>query len=120
VVVSATSDVSWVPVCPEQLGGLTTPRTPAEIVGGDGHGVLDGSARVIDSEGRDVTDAFVRGAEEVAALCKRLGIREVVLKARSPSCGVGTIRRGGESFAGDGVTAALLKRRGIAVRCHRE
>jgi len=54
-----------VPVCPEQLGGLPTPRSRAEFVGGDGEDVLDGRARVVSEEGVDVTDFFLRGAEEV-------------------------------------------------------
>ncbi len=104
-----------VPFCPEQLGGLPTPRPRAEIESGSGDDVLDGRSRVLDEGGRDVTAAFVRGAEEAAGLCARLGIRTAVLKARSPSCGAGQIVRGGRLVDGDGVTAALLRRRGIAV-----
>lgn len=105
----------WVPFCPEQLGGLPTPRAPARIEGGAGAEVLDGRARVVNAEGLDVTSQFLRGARETAELCRRLGIRSVVLKARSPSCGVGAISNGSELVAGDGVTAALLKTVGIAV-----
>jgi len=104
------------PICPEQMGGLPTPRPPAELVGGDGHAVLDGRARVIAADGTDVTRAFVRGAEEVVALCARLGIQEVLLKARSPSCGCGQIHCGAELVPGDGVAAALLRRRGFRVQ----
>jgi uncharacterized protein YbbK (DUF523 family) len=108
------------PLCPEQLGGLPTPRPAAEIHGGTGAEVLDGMARVIDREGRDVTDAFLRGAREVAGLCARLDVTEALLKARSPSCGVGWIRRAGDLIPGEGVTAALLKRRGVCVLAHPE
>jgi uncharacterized protein YbbK (DUF523 family) len=110
----------WVPFCPEQLGGLPTPRPPAEIVGGDGSDVLAGRARVINARGNDVTAHFLRGACEAAALCTLLGLRAVVLKARSPSCGAGTIRRSGELVPGDGVTTAMLRSMGIEVTEHQE
>lgn len=106
---------SPVPICPEQLGGLPTPRPPAEIKGGTGADVLDGRARVMDDEGRDVTAAFVRGATETLRLCERLGVSEVVLKSRSPSCGAGEIYNNRVLINGDGVTAALLRRQGIQV-----
>ena len=96
----------WIPVCPEQLGGLPTPRCPADIVGGDGEDVLAGRARVVCSDGTDVTEPFVRGAEMVADIAGRLQIAQVFLKARSPSCGV----------AKAGVTAALLRKRGFALK----
>jgi len=107
-----------VPVCPEQLGGLPTPREPAWIVGGDGSDVLKGGAKVISRSGGDVTENFRRGAEEALRIAKLFGAREAILKARSPSCGCGKIR---EPFSfdklkeGDGVTAALLKKNGIRV-----
>ncbi|MCH5583828.1 DUF523 domain-containing protein [Shimazuella sp. AN120528] len=107
-----------VPVCPEQMGGLSTPRLPAEIVGGDGEDVLDGKAKVITIEGEDVTDAFIRGAEEALRVAKSVGATEAILKERSPSCGSCVIYDGtfqGKKQAGNGVTAALLKRNGISV-----
>jgi uncharacterized protein YbbK (DUF523 family) len=107
-----------VPFCPEQLGGLPTPRPRAEIRGGTGADVLDGRAAVVDEHGRDVTGAFVRGAREAADLCARCGVTEALLKTRSPSCGVGWIRRGAELVEGDGVAAACLRRRGIRVVAH--
>jgi len=111
---------AWVPFCPEQLGGLPTPRSPSHIEGGDGLDVWAGRARVIDAGGRDVTAHFLRGACETAALCTLLGIHAVVLKARSPSCGAETISQGGKVIAGEGVTAALLKSMGLEVTEHRE
>ncbi len=104
-----------IPICPEQLGGLPTPRACAQIAPGSGLDVLEGRARVIDAAGVDVTEAFVRGAHETLRLCRGLGIEQMILKAHSPSCGVGAIRRGYERIAGDGVTAALLRREGIEV-----
>jgi uncharacterized protein YbbK (DUF523 family) len=103
------------PICPEQLGGLATPRAPAQIEHGSGADVLQGRARVLDATGTDVTDAFVRGAHETLRLCRALGIERMILKTHSPSCGAGAIRRGSERVAGDGVTAALLRREGIEI-----
>lgn len=107
-----------VPVCPEQLGGMSTPRETCEIVGGDGGDVLDGRARVVTRNGRDVTGEFLEGARRVLKIARRHGCRRAVLKARSPSCGHGTIYDGtftGRLRPGDGVTAALLLREGIEV-----
>jgi uncharacterized protein YbbK (DUF523 family) len=104
--------------CPEVEGGLGTPRPPAEILGGDGHDVVEGRARVVTRDGRDVTAAYVRGAERALELARRAGATVAVLKARSPSCGRATIYDGtfsGTRRAGDGVTAALLQRHGIRV-----
>ncbi|MEW6399399.1 MAG: DUF523 domain-containing protein [Bacillota bacterium] len=115
-VVAAAATRCLVPVCPEILGGLPTPRPPAEVVGGDGADVLAGRARVVTGEGRDVTAAFLRGAQEALRVARLVGAREAWLKARSPSCGVTCIHDG--TFAqgmrpGAGVTAALLARGGI-------
>jgi uncharacterized protein YbbK (DUF523 family) len=107
------------PLCPEVLGGLPTPRPPAEIQGGDGDDVLDGRARVVNIEGKDVTTEFLAGAQKALHIAQRWGIKEAVLKARSPSCGMGQIYDGsfsGRLVEGDGVTTALLKREGIAVK----
>ncbi len=74
-----------VPVCPEQLGGLATPRSPQEIQGGDGSDVLDGKARVVNREGKDVTAEFLRGAEETLKIARLLGITEFIGRSGSPS-----------------------------------
>ncbi len=97
-----------IPVCPEQLGGLPTPRTSCEIREG----------RVVDADGRDRTEAFERGARAVLQIAQTYGATEALLQSRSPSCGSGRIYDG--SFtktltAGDGVTARLLKENGIQV-----
>ena len=118
--VASPSDAAWVPLCPEQLGGLATPRIPAQITGGSGEDVLVGRARVINEEGEDVTEAFLRGAHEALALCRRLGVTEVHLKARSPSCGAGQIYRGRALVPGQGVAAALLAREGLRLVCRGE
>ncbi|AYC31059.1 DUF523 domain-containing protein [Pseudomonas cavernae] len=107
-----------VPICPEVAGGLPTPRPPAEIPGGQGGAVLDGRQRVLTADGTDVSAAFVDGAEQALALVRAHGIRLAVLKARSPSCGNRENYDGsfsGRKVAGEGVTAALLRRAGVQV-----
>lgn len=107
-----------VPLCPEVAGGLPTPRPPAEIPGGQGGAVLDGRVAVVTVGGEDVTTAFVAGAEAALELIARHGIRLAVLKARSPSCGNLENYDGsfsGTRVTGEGVTAAALKRAGVAV-----
>ncbi len=94
-----------VPFCPEQLGGLPTPRPPARLAGGGGREVFEGKARVLTEQGLDVTEAFLRGAREAALLADTLGSRGAVLKRGSPSC-----HPGGEDL---GVAAALLAANGL-------
>jgi len=98
-----------VPVCPEVVGGLTTPRPVAE---------LQPDERVVTEEGADVTDAYRRGAAHAVDLARVMGIRRAVLKARSPSCGCHEIYDGTFSRAlrpGMGVTAAALAAAGVEV-----
>ncbi len=97
-----------VPICPEQLGGLPTPRVPAERQG----------ARVINRENRDVTDAFYGGAAQALRIAELSHAQLAVLKQNSPSCGCGSIYDGsfcGSLTAGMGVTAELLTDAGIPV-----
>lgn len=108
--------VDLIPVCPEQIGGLSTPRPAAQIDRGDGSDVLDGTAQVKTVEsGMDVTANYRRGAEGALAIARFYGATKAFLKTRSPSCGCGVITRDGERVHGDGVTTALLKRNGIEV-----
>jgi uncharacterized protein YbbK (DUF523 family) len=107
-----------IPVCPEQLGGLTTPRLRAQIQNGDGFDVLNNKAQVITEEGQNITKQFIRGAQEALKIAQTLNIKEAILKQRSPSCGCGKIYDGsfsGKLIDGDGVTAALLKQYSIRV-----
>lgn len=109
-----------IPVCPEQLGGLPTPRTEADIADGTGPDVLDGSARVIDRDSHDVTAHFIRGAREALAIAKTTGATLAILKENSPSCGCRrTYTRDADGRSrrveGQGVTAALLSREGLRV-----
>ena len=97
-----------IPVCPEILGGLPTPRPPAERVGD----------RVVSCEGGDVTEAYLRGARESLHLAKLFGARLALMKERSPSCGAGEIYDGSFSHTripGDGTASELLKANGIEV-----
>ena len=97
-----------IPVCPEQFGGLPTPREPSEQRG----------EKVVTKSGKSVTENFKNGAEEVLKLAKLFNINEAILKQRSPSCGSGQIYDGTFSetlIKGDGVTTALLKSNGIKV-----
>lgn len=107
-----------IPVCPEQLGGLPTPRSPAEIRGGDGRDVLEGRARVVNKEGKDLTEVFLRGAHQTLRLARLCGAKWCLLKERSPSCGVKCIYDGtfsGRLRPGVGVAAALLREGGIDI-----
>lgn len=105
-------------LCPEVAGGLPTPRPAAEISGGQGGQVLDGQVSVRSIEGADVSAAFVAGAQLAERLVQQHGIRIAVLKARSPSCGNRHSYDGsfsGNLVAGEGVTAAALRRLGVQV-----
>ena len=106
------------PVCPEEEGGLGTPRPAAEIERATGDDVLDGRARVVTKEGADVTEQYVRGARIAVERAKEHGCSTAVLKARSPACGCGAIYDGTFSKAlveGDGVAAAALKRADVEI-----
>lgn len=104
-----------VPVCPEQLGGLPTPRTPAKIQSGDGYDVLKSGARVIDIKGRDVTRQFIKGAIEAFNIVMLVGADKAILKDKSPSCGVNYIWDDDGLKEGKGVLTALLIDNGIKV-----
>ncbi|MFI9723413.1 DUF523 domain-containing protein [Streptomyces sp. NPDC052396] len=104
--------------CPETAGGLPVPRPPAEIVGGDGAAVLDGTARVRTAAGEDLTEQFLRGAGRALEVARESGVRVALLKESSPSCGSLRIHDGGFAgtrVSGHGVTTALLRRAGIQV-----
>ena len=113
-----------IPICPEQLGGLQTPRNPAEIK------IVD--SRILKSiqtypiiynkdisiKNNDVTDNFKRGAKEVLEFAKKLNIKKAILQARSPSCGTGKIYSGnfdGKLIQGNGILAELFIENGIEV-----
>jgi len=112
-----------IPVCPEQLGGLPTPRPPVEIIGGTADDVLEGQAHVLQKDGTDVTDAFVRGAQEVLKLARLVQPELIIFKENSPSCGVNYTYDGthsGRLVAGCGITTALLQKNGFKVISEKE
>ena len=93
-----------IPICPEQLGGLSTPRKPSEIK------IIDGKRRVVEK--------FEKGAKEALELAKKLNITKAILQPRSPSCGVGKIYSGNfdrKLVDGNGITAELFRKNGIEV-----
>ena len=101
-----------IPICPEQLGGLNTPRKTVELK------VINGKRYAIDNEGNDLTENFERGALEVLNLAKDLNINKAILQPRSPSCGVNKIYSGNfdnKLVDGNGILAELLKQNGIDV-----
>ncbi|WP_239391261.1 DUF523 domain-containing protein [Cloacibacillus sp. An23] len=107
--VSALADEhELVPVCPEKLGGLESPREPSEISGG----------RVFGRDGRDLTEKFELGARRTLEAARRAGCRCAVLKERSPSCGSSSVYDGsfsGRVVPGAGLAAALLMADGVKV-----
>ena len=101
-------DGKAIPICPEQLGGLSTPRNPSEIKEG----------KVLTNKGQDVTDNFIKGANEVLELAKKIGIKKAILKSKSPSCGKGKIYSGNfdkKLVDGNGILVELLLKNGIEV-----
>ncbi len=114
-VLSALSGKEVVPVCPEVAGELGVPRPPADLAGGPGGAVLDGRARVVSRQGRDVSAAFRQGADLALQAARRYGATVAVLKEGSPSCGVRRVVVDGASTAGMGVAAAALSRADLAL-----
>ncbi|MGO3727666.1 MAG: DUF523 domain-containing protein [Enterococcus viikkiensis] len=105
-------------ICPEVLGGLPVPRRPAEIQQGDGFDVWRNQARVVDTDGEDVTELFKQGAVKAYNEIEKLQINGLILKERSPSCGSGLIYDGsfsGNRIAGVGVATAYFIQQGLKV-----
>lgn len=99
-------------VCPEQLGGLPTPREPAEII------ATDTEIKVVTKNGEEVTRAFREGAEKTLQIALESDVTAAILKSKSPSCGCGQIYDGTFSstlIKGSGLTATLLDKNGIQV-----
>lgn len=107
-VIELTDKYNLIPFCPEVIGGLPTPRPPAEIVGN----------KVLNLECMDVTEQYKKGAQEALHIAKLYKCKYAILKEKSPSCGSGLIHNGkfdGGLTSGDGITARLLKKNGIIV-----
>lgn len=108
----------FIPVCPEQLGGLPTPRVPVEIMDGTGQDVLLGRSVVQGEQGEVVTPQFIQGATEVLKIVRMFKVTAAILKERSPSCGVNNIYDGSFTHRiklGQGVTAAILREHNIPI-----
>ena len=120
-VIKYLEDKEYILVCPEQLGGLSTPRNPSEIItygNKDGNDVLSGCTKVLSNKGIDVTKNFIQGAEETLKKAKEHNAKTAILKAGSPSCGYKKIYDGsflGNKIQGMGVTAAILNKENIAL-----
>ena len=120
-VIKYLENKEYILVCPEQLGGLTTPRNPSEIItygNKDGNDVLSGCTKVLSNKGIDVTKNFIQGAEETLKIAKEHNAKTAILKAGSPSCGYKKIYDGtflGNKIQGMGVTAAILNKENIAL-----
>ena len=113
-------DLLPIPVCPEQLAGMTTPRDKTFFVSGDGHDVLADngqviSAQVISERGLPMNAVFCKGAKLVLQIAHLSDCRQALFKERSPSCGVHEIYQGDERVQGVGVTTALLINAGLDV-----
>ena len=110
-------------VCPEQLGGLSTPREPAELIGNTRE-VLEGiDGKIISISWKDVTEEFLKGAKETLKIAKAIGAKKAILKEGSPSCGCNFIYDGsfsGNKIRGKGLTAYMLEREGIKVISEKE
>ena len=110
-VIKLVNEGKAIAVCPEQLGGLSTPRTPCEISAEDNN-------KVISKNGKDCTEYFQCGAKRVLEIAKELGIKKAILKAKSPSCGYGRVYDGtfsGKLIQGNGITTELLLKNDIEV-----
>jgi uncharacterized protein YbbK (DUF523 family) len=104
-----------VPICPEQLGGLPTPRGKVWFTRGDGRGLCNGAAQLTDERGENPAAAFLRGARETLKIAQSCRCKTAILKERSPSCGSTRIHRNGKLTDGVGITCALLQQAGLQV-----
>jgi len=113
-----------IPICPEQLGGLSTPRDPQDIIQGSGEDVLLGKAKVVTINGKDVTEIFKKGASEVLEVAKLNKVKIAIFKENSPSCGVHFIYNVKQNqkykTSGKGVTTALLLENNLQILSEKE
>ncbi len=116
----ASNNLIAIPVCPEQLAGMPTPRETTRFLRGDGEAVLKGTGQVVSSSGVNMNAVFRKGAEETLKIARLTGCRQAIMKERSPSCGVHRIHCGDGMVDGSGVTTAMLVREGLAVRSEDE
>lgn len=116
-VVALVASGNAIPICPEQLGGLQTPRPSISFVSGDGNELIKGTPRVraIGADGIDYSKNLIKGAMETLRIAEKFNIKRAVLKEGSPSCGVFRVYVNCQKTEGCGVTTALLKKNGIIV-----
>lgn len=110
-----TNQLTPIPVCPEQLAGLATPRPKCWFSRGDGAAALAGNGEVVDENGRNLTEVFLHGAEECLKIAKLTHCKMAILQQRSPSCGSQKIYLNEELVEGVGITTAILKKNGLNV-----
>ena len=104
-----------IPACPEQLGGLQTPRPPSFFIKGDGSQTIEGIDNLINDQNENVSSQFRNGAEETLKICQLFNIKTAILKEKSPSCGTHQIYLKEKLTKGMGVTATILKSNDIRV-----
>ncbi|MBC8313498.1 MAG: DUF523 domain-containing protein [Candidatus Cloacimonetes bacterium] len=104
-----------IPICPEQLGGLATPRAASFFTFGDGNDTINGASNLVNLDGVDVSKKFRKGAEETLKICKFFNIKYALLKEKSPSCGLNKIYLKEKLVDRQGVTAAILSKNGLSV-----
>ncbi len=110
-----SNQLTPIPVCPEQLAGLSTPRAKCWFSHGDGAAVLANNGQLVDEHGRNVTDIFLHGAQECFKIAEMTHCKQAILQQRSPSCGSKNIYLNEILIEGVGVTTALLNQKGIKV-----
>ncbi len=109
-----------VPVCPEQLAGMSTPRDKTFFKSGNGQDVLKGTGDVVSESGQSMNEVFCKGAKITLEIARLSGCQKALLKERSPSCGVHQIYQGDKKVSGMGITSALLQNAGIDVKTETE
>ncbi len=110
-----TNQLTPIPICPEQLAGLSTPRPKCWFNHGDGATVLSGNGILIDENGQNLTTVFLHGAEECLKIAKITHCKMAILQQRSPSCGSQKIYLNEELVEGVGITTAILRKNGLNV-----
>jgi len=113
----------FIAICPEVLGGLPIPRDASAIVNGGEKDIDLKKVKVRSIKNKDVSNEFVKGAQRVLEIAKQNKVHLAILKAKSPSCGAGLIYD--DTFtrnliAGDGITAAMLKKHGVKVMTEKD
>jgi uncharacterized protein YbbK (DUF523 family) len=108
-------DLTPIPICPEQLAGLSTPRPKCWFSRGDGQDALKGTGQLINEEGQEMTACFIKGAKKALEIARMSGCTRAILQQRSPSCGTRKVYIDQQLTEGTGITAALLSSEGIEV-----